>query len=84
MPTGVVVAMAELVECYEVHIDHTGNAVLMRDGVPKIWMGKDSIEFHFGFYGHGRFAWELADVKMLPEPIPAKGQQGIWNWEDNI
>ncbi|WP_438491685.1 hypothetical protein [Paenibacillus sp. IHBB 3054] len=24
--------------------------------------------------------WELADVKRLPEPIPAKGQQGLWNW----
>ncbi|PWC98020.1 ASCH domain-containing protein [Azospirillum sp. TSO5] len=29
----------------------------------------------------GRFAWELADITPLPEPIPAKGKQGWWNWE---
>lgn len=24
-------------------------------------------------------AWELSNVQQLPEPIPAKGQQGLWN-----
>jgi hypothetical protein len=29
----------------------------------------------------GRYAWILEDIKPLPEPIPARGAQGLWNWE---
>ncbi|WP_253299501.1 hypothetical protein [Paenibacillus barcinonensis] len=39
-------------------------------------------EYHFGDYSDGRFAWQLDDVVQLQEPIPAKGQLGLWNWED--
>jgi len=35
----------------------------------------------FGDYSPGRFAWILEDVKQLPEPIPAKGALGLWEWE---
>jgi len=35
-------------------------------------------ELSFGDYTPGRFAWILKDVQKLPEPIPAKGQQGLW------
>lgn len=38
-------------------------------------------EYVFGDYTPGRYAWILEDVKQLPEPIPAKGHQGLWNWE---
>lgn len=38
-------------------------------------------ELHFGNYAHGRFAWRLELVKVAPEPIPAKGMQGLWNWQ---
>ena len=34
-------------------------------------------------YGHfepGRFAWLLEDVTPI-DPVPAKGQLGLWNWE---
>lgn len=24
--------------------------------------------------------WQLADLEILPEPIPATGRQGLWNW----
>lgn len=34
-----------------------------------------------GDYSLGRYAWELRNIKELPEPIKAKGQQGLWNWE---
>lgn len=81
MVTGHIIATAELVECYEVHIDHTGDAVLMKAGVPAEWIGMYSNEFQFGHYDFGRYAWKLSNVKMLPEPIPVKGQQGIWNVE---
>lgn len=38
------------------------------------------VEYRVGDYSRGRYAWELEVVKLPPEPIPAKGQQGIWNW----
>ena len=40
-----------------------------------------SDELALGDYTPGRYAWKLANVKKLPEPIPAKGRQGLWNWE---
>ncbi|GAA0361169.1 hypothetical protein GCM10009540_96120 [Streptomyces turgidiscabies] len=45
------------------------------------WAGGKSPEYYFGDYSDGRFAWELTEVKQLPQPIPAKGKQRLWNWE---
>lgn len=42
---------------------------------------QDSNEYFFGDYTPGRYAWLLHDVVMLPEPVPAKGQLGLWEWE---
>lgn len=38
-------------------------------------------ELLFGDWAPGRYAWELANVKLLSKPIRAKGKQGLWNWE---
>lgn len=35
-------------------------------------------ERSFGDYMPGRFAWHLTNVRMLSEPIPAKGMLGLW------
>ena len=35
-----------------------------------------------GDYSPGRFAWKLHDPRPLPYPIPAKGKQGWWNWDE--
>jgi activating signal cointegrator 1 len=37
-------------------------------------------EVGFGDYTPGRYAWLLADVQALPEPIPARGSLGLWEW----
>lgn len=34
----------------------------------------------YGDFAPGRYAWLLADVEPLAEPIPAKGRQGLWEW----
>lgn len=31
-----------------------------------------------GYWTPNRWAWRTSDPKPLPEPIPAKGQQGFW------
>lgn len=77
LPTGVVVATCQLTNCHEVK-GMKGNVAARIGDEYRIVEGN---EFAFGRYDFGRFAWELSDVRKLPEPIPAKGQQGLWKWE---
>lgn len=28
------------------------------------------------------FGWEFKNIKALETPVPAKGQQGLWNWNE--
>lgn len=37
-------------------------------------------ELPFGWYDVGRWAWILVDVRRLPEPLPARGALGLWDW----
>lgn len=39
-------------------------------------------EYICGEYSTGRYAWVLKDIKELKNPIPAKGNLGIWNFND--
>lgn len=32
----------------------------------------------FGDYSFGRYAWLLADVQELPQPVPTRGALGLW------
>lgn len=80
MPTGAVVATANLVECWAVGEDYQSGRVVLFNGEGGATKDVNAKEIIFGDYSFGRYAWELSDVKMLPEPIPAKGQQGLWNW----
>jgi hypothetical protein len=36
----------------------------------------------WGDFTPGRWAWLLADVRKLAEPIPARGRQGLWEWDE--
>ncbi|WP_274362735.1 ASCH domain-containing protein [Paenibacillus thermotolerans] len=79
MPTGAIVAIADLVDCRKV------SDWFFSDGYPALHGQNDDFfidenEFSFGDYTPGRYAWELANVRLI-EPIPVKGQQGLWNWE---
>ncbi|MBO6507556.1 MAG: ASCH domain-containing protein [Roseibium sp.] len=38
----------------------------------------------FGWWEVGRYAWRLRYPRPFPEPIPAKGAQGIWNWDPHV
>jgi hypothetical protein len=37
----------------------------------------------FGNYDPGRWGWMLADVELLPKPVPAKGSLSLWDWVDS-
>lgn len=38
-------------------------------------------EMALGDYSPRRYAWELTDVQAFEKPIPARGQQGLWEWD---
>lgn len=83
LPLGAVVAIARLVDCFPT--DHVGEllgwldtTVLLHDGPHDVWVSDQ--EAAFGNYEPGRWAWLLGDVVPLPEPIPAKGAIGLWEW----
>ena len=83
LPRGAVIATCELVSV----------GLILR--MPPIeilnwkWRGPDETEYcyevddqerFFGDYSHGRYAWMLHNVQLLPEPIPSKGALGLWEW----
>jgi len=37
-------------------------------------------ELALGWYEKGRFAWQIDNVRLLDKPIHARGQQGLWDW----
>lgn len=90
LPTGCIVAVAELVDCSLVtnwSRSSVFSATSNYDGTPvihgkegDIFLKLDPTELRFGDYTPGRYAWELANVRLI-EPIPAKGRQGLWNWQ---
>lgn len=79
LPRGKIVAVAELVHC--VRTDHFAGRpkVEMIAGPHRgmVWPLTDQ-ERAFGDYTPGRYAWLLANVRALPEPVPARGMPGLW------
>ena len=79
LPTGCIIAVAELISCRKVVSSgrERGSGIAwLEDGY--MILGN---EVDFGDYTPGRYAWELANIHRLKEPIPVRGRQGLWNWE---
>lgn len=82
LPRGVIVATCELVSVHEIR--YATNKFFGWE-----WDGPDGTKFSFplteqekwfGDYTPGRYAWLLHNVARLPEPIPACGALGLWEW----
>lgn len=80
LPTGVVLATVNLEECFKVGATLCHASVLRAGELLKKING---LEVAFGDYTEGRFAWELTNLQVLPEPVPAKGQLSLWEWEES-
>ena len=72
LPLGHVIAICDVTACIPT------NARASRQSLANI--GLTEQEFAFGDYSEGRYAWRLENVRRLPEPIPAKGALGLWDW----
>lgn len=76
LPRGAIVAVCRLVDCVST------DSVVKQAGA---WHRQRNTfwpltvqERAFGDYSAGRYAWLLADIQALPEPILAKGALGLW------
>lgn len=82
LPLGAVIAICRLVECC---IIAESGLYRMVPGLkdPPQWFTAlpGEPECSFGNYAPDRFAWILEDVVMLPQPVLAKGQLGLWEWK---
>lgn len=93
--TGSVIATAELVNCWHI-VGHPGTNVDIAKHIPvgaELDVSRKHLDFGryivpteremlLGDWTPGRYAWELANVKLLPKPIRAKGAQRLWNWDE--
>lgn len=70
IPTGAIIGIANLVNC--VAIDEKMERVIQKQ-YPD--------EYAFGDFTAGRYAWVMEDPVLFEKPIPAKGKQGLWNYE---
>lgn len=77
LPRGEIVARCEL--CYCALTDTLQGQPWCAYG-SQIWHMTNH-ERTFGDYTSGRYAWLLDNVQALSEPIPAKGQLGLWEFE---
>lgn len=81
LPKGVIVAVAELYDCkrmvYTLGREESGEFNFL----PMQNFNTD--EYNFGYYEQGRYAWLLRNVQKFVQPLPAKGQLGLWNLEIN-
>ena len=66
LPMGAVVAIGELFQTRS-----TTNSEHCPDGR----------ERSLGDHSPGRYAWSITSISPLPEPIPARGRQGFWDWD---
>lgn len=69
LPLGCIVATARLVRCVRTE---------------EIRATLSGEEIAFGDFTIGRFAWELADVRPLPTPVPYRGAQGLFQVSEKM
>ncbi|CAI6074776.1 hypothetical protein PAECIP112173_02343 [Paenibacillus sp. JJ-100] len=86
LPTGAVIAKAVLNDVWSINRPYGAYGLVERlsldSGRSICWGGYMPDEYHFGDYSDGRYAWQLDEVVQLHEPVPAKGQLSLWNWEE--
>jgi hypothetical protein len=84
MPLGAVIATAELVGCCLIDKIQEMSCAPWETGCwdGDHWIDPTTEELIFGDWRPGRFAWELKKVRKLPVPIPARGRQGLWEWDE--
>jgi activating signal cointegrator 1 len=98
LPLGAIVATCTLVDVVPVvgadgctnatkHLCIVNQSMLLHSPLNEPWPDGEtehivSDQLPYGDFTPDRFAWLLADIKPFAEPIPARGRQGLWNWQE--
>ncbi|MGG4197684.1 ASCH domain-containing protein [Peribacillus frigoritolerans] len=78
LPTGMIIGVCKLKNCLKIE-ENNGNWAVLEDS--RVISGND---LFLGNYRVGGYAWEIEDMRMLDEYIPAKGQLGLWEFSGKI
>lgn len=87
LPQGALVAIADLIGCVPVEDlnDAKLDAIRQPDGVePLVARHYTWTERMLGDFSPGRFGWVLKNVRQLPEPIPYRGRQRLFDVPDEL
>jgi activating signal cointegrator 1 len=74
LPLGAVVASADLVDCRIMNHSEEGE---FKNSFFEWIDDQTPLELSLGLWQPGRYAWSLANVQRLIEPIPWRGGQGL-------
>jgi hypothetical protein len=75
LPRGVIVAVADLVDCLRMDAAQIPVAAARLAGDPTWDLAQ---EHAFGHYAPGRWAWVLAHIRICDPPVAARGRLGLW------
>ena len=70
LPTGAIIGMVNIIDCIPTEVIRAADHSV------------DDMEC--GNFGPGRFGWQRREFKLLPEPIPFRGLQGVFNVPDEL
>ncbi len=73
LPLGAVLGIAELVACWHTEGLKSSSLLIPDDQKER--------EFAMGDFSDYRWGWYMRDPLRFEEPIPARGQQGLWDWK---
>ncbi|WP_333861860.1 ASCH domain-containing protein [Clostridium sp.] len=76
MPTGMIIAKCNLVDCIRILSEDGLTAKLENNFIV------EKNEYNLGNYTPGRYAWILKDIEVLSKPKFVKGKLGVWNYDD--
>jgi hypothetical protein len=74
LPTGMIVAVASLVECFQFDAGTEGR-IRARSLIGRL----PRFEADFGYYTAGRYGFVFDDVRALAEPVACKGALSLWD-----
>lgn len=81
LPLGVIVATCNLIGTGLITPARSYIKVKPQPHYNCVGVPPEEPELSFGDYTPGRYAWILTDIQPLPEPIPARGMQGLWEFD---
>lgn len=85
LPLGAIVATCRLIDCVPTRTLFPGWKRWQYPGTEhSIRWEMTEQERAFGDYSDGRYAWLLADIQALSDPIPCKGSLGLWKPDETI